>query len=98
LISITYLIICVVNFVLFIGLDLTNDYPTDRGHFKEFDTVKSDLKRSILLHGPCKPTNIEFPYSSDEKASLDVFQHSFITKLQIQDYVYPEYGYAIQSF
>ncbi|XP_022166846.1 uncharacterized protein LOC111031275 [Myzus persicae] len=49
------------------GLDLTNDYPTDRGHFTEFDTVKSDLKRSILLHGPCKPTYIDFPYSPDGK-------------------------------
>ncbi|KAL4083674.1 hypothetical protein QTP88_028990 [Uroleucon formosanum] len=62
------------------GLDLTNDYPTDRGHFKEFDTVKSDLKRSILLHEPCKPTNIEFPYSPDGKGILRRFSAQFYHK------------------
>ncbi|XP_025203365.1 zinc finger MYM-type protein 1-like [Melanaphis sacchari] len=62
------------------GLDLTTDYPTDRGHFKELDIVQSDLKRSILLHGPCKPINIEFPYSPDGKGILRRFSVQFYYK------------------
>jgi hypothetical protein len=44
------------------------------------DIVKSDLKRSILLHGPCKPVNIEFPYSPDGKGILRRFSVQFYYK------------------
>jgi len=46
-------------------LDLTKEFPTDRGHFDESMLISSNLKRSIILYGPCRPTTFEFPFTPD---------------------------------
>lgn len=45
-------------------MDLTKEFPTDRGHFYESMLISSNLKRSIL-YGPCRPTTFEFPFTPD---------------------------------
>lgn len=49
---------------------MSKNYPTDRGHFK--DIINSDLKYSIMLYGPCRPT-INFPFSPDGSGVLRKF-------------------------
>lgn len=44
-------------------MNLTLSNPTDRAHFGE-EVKNSNIKRSILLFGPCKPI-IEFPKNDD---------------------------------
>lgn len=46
-------------------MDLTKEFPTDRGHFDESMLISSNLKRSIILYGPCRPTTFEFPFTPD---------------------------------
>lgn len=61
-------------------MDLVHDYPTDRGNFEGVDIVNSNLKRSILLYGPCRPINVEFPYSPDGNGYLRKFSVQFYYK------------------
>lgn len=63
-----------------LGLDLTKDYPTDRGHFDEKNIIHADLKRSIVLYSPCRPTKTEFPTSPDGSGYLRKFSSEFYFK------------------
>lgn len=63
-----------------LGLDLTKDFPTDRGHFDEKNIIHADLKRSIVLYGPCRPTKIEFPTSPDGSGYPRKFSTEFYFK------------------
>jgi len=63
-----------------LGLDLTKDFPTDRGHFDEKNIIHADLKRIIVLYGPCRPTKIEFPTSPDGSGYPRKFSSEFYFK------------------
>ncbi|KAE9522907.1 hypothetical protein AGLY_016718 [Aphis glycines] len=65
-------------------LDLSSEYPTDRGNFNEI--ISSDLKYSIMNYGPCRPI-IDFPYSLDGSGTLRKFSagyYNMTTKSELQ--------------
>ncbi|KAL4126545.1 hypothetical protein QTP88_010766 [Uroleucon formosanum] len=70
--------------LLGLELNLNDEFPTDRGKFEE-TIINTNLKRQIIMFGPCKP-NIKFPdnsptyfNNSDSKRRTFSTEYYFVT-------------------
>ena len=75
--------------------DLSNEFPTDRGHFPS-SMEDGDLKRLILNHGPCRPDG-QFTVENAEGNITKNFCSSYY-QLHTKTKLAQDHGFAIHKY